>query len=119
MADYMTETGLRLEGTFENFRNSNNSDLFKEVLREAHGVQDVIIAHHIVYVIEEKRTDGFAYQIVEEIPSADCLLFDHDIAKKIWGADYIAVLQRLVAEPCETRDELFAHLYRNRPEQGQ
>lgn len=111
MDDFKTPTGLVIEGSFENWRNANNSDLFKAVIREAHGVTDVIIAHHLVYVVEETRADGFAYQIVEEIPAADTLLFDHGIAKKIWGDDWRDVLVRLALEPCESRDALFASLY--------
>lgn len=112
-ADY-TETGLRLEGAFENDRNGEASDCFKAVIREAYGVQDVICAHHLVYVKEETRHDGFKYQIVEEIPSADALIFDHEVARKIWGASWDRMLTRFALEPTETRDALFARCYQER-----
>lgn len=111
MPDEITETGLRIEGNFENARNAKNSELYKAVIREAFGVNDVIIAHHLVYVAEELRGDGFTYQVVEEIPSADTLLFDHIIAKKIWGDGFKEQLASLALEPCETRDDLFRRLY--------
>jgi hypothetical protein len=110
-----TPTGIKLEGAYENDRNADARDCFKAVIREAYGVQDVIIAHHLVYVREEKRPDGFAYQIVEEIPAADTLLFDHDVARKIWGSTaWRDVLTRLAVEPPETRDDLFMKLYNAR-----
>lgn len=109
-----TPTGLKIEGSWENDRNAESAQLFKDIIREAFGVTDVIIAHHLVYVREERRDDGFAYQIVEEIPSADALIFDHEVAKKIWGSIYLGILQELAYEPCATRDALLAKLYYHR-----
>jgi hypothetical protein len=111
--DY-TPTGVKIEGSYENDRNAASSDLFKAMIREAYGVQDVIIAHHLVYVRVDKRADGFDYQIVEEIPSADALIFDHEVAKKLWGDCWKDNLVKLASEPCETRDKLLANLYRSR-----
>lgn len=111
----ITETGLRLEGPFENDRNAEFSGCFKAVIREAYGVQDVICAHHLVYVKEERHADGFAYQVVEEIPAADTLIFDHDVARKIFGEGFKDVLVRLACEPVETRDALYSSLYDARP----
>jgi hypothetical protein len=110
-----TPTGLRLEGPYENDRNAEGAECFKAAIREAYGVQDVICAHHLVYVKEDKRQDGFVYQIVEEIPSADALLFDHDVIRKLFGDAWRDVLTRLALEPVETRDALFASLYNGRP----
>lgn len=113
--DY-TPTGIRIEGAFENDRNAESHPCFSDVIREAYGVKDVICAHHLVYVTEETRADGFKYQIVQEIPSADALIFDHQAAKKIWGErGWQHVLTRLALEPVETRDKLFADLYYSRP----
>src|SRR5579862_3341117 len=100
-SDY-TPTGLKIEGAYENDRNAESADCFKAVIREAFGVKDVIIAHHLVYEKEETREDGFAYQIVEEIPSADSLIFDHGVAKKIWGNGWKKILRTLAVEPPET-----------------
>lgn len=108
--DDYTPTGIRIEGSYENDRNAESGELFKAIIRECFGVSDVIIAHHLVYVTEEMR-DGFAYQVVEEIPSADCLIFDHDIAEKVWGPNFKEVLVKLALEPVATRDKLLHKLY--------
>jgi len=111
--DY-TPTGLRVIGPFENDRNGESSQLFKDIIREVFNAGDVIIAHHLVYVAVDKRSDGFEYQIVEEIPSADALIFNHDVAKKLWGMEYKDKLVQLALEPIETRDKLFGQLYYGR-----
>jgi hypothetical protein len=113
-----TPAGLRVEGSFENDRNADARELFKDILREVYNVKDVIIAHHLVYVVEEKR-DGFNYQIVEEVPSADALIFDHGVARKLWGGQWRTHLTRLACEPCETRDALLASMYYGRAARGE
>lgn len=106
-----TPTGLRIDGAYENDRNAENSDLYKDIVREVFGVTDVIVAHHIVYVTDEVR-DGFHYQVVEEIPSADALIFDHDIARKLFGAElYPVYLAQLACKSVEDRDTLLRDLY--------
>jgi hypothetical protein len=114
-ANDFTPTGLKLEGAWENDRNNENADLYKAIIREAYGVSDVICGHHLVYQYEDKRQDGFTYQVIEEIPSADTLIFDHAVAKKLWGEqDYMTYLAALACEPCETRDELLAKFFYGR-----
>lgn len=112
-ADYTNTAGIRVEGTFENARNTLNSDLFKAIIREAYGAKDVIIAHHLVYARDD-QFQGSTYETVEEIPSADTLIFDHFIAKKIWGDKWRDVLAKLAMEPCETRDQVLAELWKAR-----
>lgn len=112
-ADY-TQTGLRIVGSFENDRNAESSQLFKDIIREVFNVTDVIIAHHLVYVIADKHPDGFDYQVVEEIPSADALIFNHDIARKLWGTYFMEILRHLACEPIETRDKVLGQLYYGR-----
>ena len=108
-----TPSGLKIEGPYENDRNAQSSQLFKDIIRECHNVTDVIIAHHLTFVKVDLR-DGFDYQAVEEVPSADTLIFDHDVAKVIWGDRFLDVLKFLVCEPIETRDALLATLYYGR-----
>ena len=110
-----TPTGLKLEGPYENDRNTVYSELYKAIIREAYGVKDVICAHHLVYVVVEHGADGFEYQRVQEVPSADTLIFDHDVAKKIWGPMYRSYLVALACEPIATRDALLARFYYSRP----
>lgn len=109
-----TPSGIKLEGPFENDRNGENNELYKAIIREAYGVQDVICGHHLVYQVEDKRADGFTYTFVEEIPSADTLIFDHDVALKIWGDNFMSILMVLACEPIATRDKLLADLYHSR-----
>lgn len=111
-----TPTGLCLEGPYENDRNGENSDLYKAIIREAFGVKDVICGHHLVYEVEDKRADGFTYQIIEEIPSADTLIFDHAVAKKIWGDAWLTNLTLLAQVPVAggQRDRLLRSLYEAR-----
>lgn len=108
-----TPTGVKIEGQYENDRNAEHSELFKAIIREAYGVKDVIIAHHLVYVTVEKR-DGFDYQIVEEVPSADTLIFDHEVARKIFGRSYRKVLTTLAQVPPELRDDELYQFYNYR-----
>lgn len=101
------------QGVCENDRNAKNRDCIKSIIREVFGVEDVIVGHHLVYVREEKR-GGFTYQVVEEIPAVDTLIFDHVIAKSLWGRNFRKVLTRFACEPVETRDDLLLKLYRQR-----
>lgn len=107
--DY-TPTGVRIEGTYENDRNADSAELFKAIIRKCYEVHDVIIAHHLVYVKVERREDGFEYQIVQEVPSADALIFDHAVAKALWPERWQEHLTKLALEPVETRDQLLAKL---------
>lgn len=118
MARDFTPGGLKLEGQYENDRNISYHQLYKDILREVYGprmppTQDVIIGHHLTYVIVEKR-EGFDYQIVQEIPSADALIFDHEVAQCIWGDAWASRLTLLALEPPASRDKLLAELYYGR-----
>lgn len=110
-----TPSGVKIEGAYENDRNAEGNQLFKDIIREAFGVTDVIIGHHLVYEKQDLRGDGFTYQVIEEIPSADALIFDHDVAQKIWGEKWLGNLITLASEPCATRDKVLSALYYNRP----
>lgn len=109
-----TPTGLKVEGAYENDRNSENSQLYKDIIREAYGVTDVICGHHLVYEARETRADGFTYEVIQEVPSADALIFDHEVAKKIWGENYKWFLMQLALEPIATRDAKLKQFYYSR-----
>lgn len=108
-----TPSGLKLEGSYENDRNTQNRKLYADIIREVYNAEQSIIAHHLTYVAIEHR-DGFEYQIVEEIPAADTLIFDHEAAKKLWGAEWQQILVRLVLTPVPERDVLLAELFYGR-----
>lgn len=107
--------GIKIEGQWENDRNLACTQLFEDILTEVFGKTAerfrVIVGHHITYQRRDLGPDGFYYTQVEEIPSADCLMFDHEIAKALWGGAYLDVLQQLACEPVETRDALLSKMY--------
>jgi hypothetical protein len=93
---------------FENARNETNAALFKEMLLLAYPDTELVVAgHHIFH-----RRRGAAHH--EEIPSADTLIFDHTIAKAVWGDRYMAALEMLALCPVERRDVLLQHLFDTR-----
>lgn len=101
---------------FENNRNTENGELFKAIITEAYGADEVCPAHHLIYVKIEKREGYPDSRHMDELPSADTLIFDHKVAKKIWGEEnYRDVLARLALEPTDTRDKLLGDLYYARP----
>lgn len=115
MSSCTNDIGIRSEGDCENKRNRAGADVFAAIIREAFNVEDVICGHHIIYEQAQKANNGFVYHDPQEIPSADALIFNHDVARKIWGeADYMSALKRLVCEPIETRDALLRKMYNSR-----
>ena len=115
MSSCVLPTGIRKEGDCENERNLASSDLFKAIMREAFDVQDVICGHHIIYEKMQMGNDGYPYHFPQEIPSADALIFNHDVARKIWGDnEWRDNLVALALEPVATRDKLLYQLYHNR-----
>jgi hypothetical protein len=109
-----TPSGIKYEGPYENDRNAENADLYKAIIREAYGVTDVICGHHLVYQVEDKRADGFTYTFVEEVPSADTLIFDTDVAQRLWGDKWKSVLSILAVTPIAERDALLHDFYYGR-----
>jgi hypothetical protein len=114
-----TPSGIKLEGPYENDRNGENADLYKAIIREAYGVTDVICGHHLVYQVEDKRADGFTYTFVEEVPSADTLIFDTDVAQRLWGDKWKSVLTILAVTPIAERDALLHDFYYGRAHEAE
>jgi hypothetical protein len=111
-APELTPQGFRIEGAYENKRNTESSELFRELILEAYGATQCIIAHHLTYVRVE-NDDGYDLQFVEEIPSADTLIFDVDAAQKLWGHHYEVVLKMLAIMPVPQRDQALASLWQH------
>jgi hypothetical protein len=87
---------------FENQRNKQHADLYTRFLRAAipeSGVA-VLVGHHVTFEI------GGDLMTENEIPSADTLMFDHDLMKAVFGERAIAIMQKLASVPCEERDHL-------------
>lgn len=124
---------LRMEGTYENIRNRLNKDLFVAMLFECFeqsmpDADDIMIAHHLTVVRQDVGIDAATglkthVEVVEEYPSVDTLLFDHEIARKLWGDEkrpvffpaempaWKVMLLWLALEPVETRDQLALKLF--------
>lgn len=114
-----TPTGLKIEGAYENDRNQDVNQLLRDILEEVFMPKganrfDVIIGHHLCYSVEDIRPDEGSFFVVEEIPSIDTLIFNHDIAIKLWGDKFKLNLTLLALEPCATRDKLLGELYYGR-----
>ena len=110
--DYLA--GVRIEGQWENDRNAASHDLFKSILQECFGQGDCIIGHHLICVRTVKGADGFEYNVTEEFPSADALILDHSIMRKVFGDNFRNVIIKLACEPVESRDAMLAEFYYSR-----
>lgn len=110
-AEFMP-SGLKIEGPFENKRNKDSSELLHKIIKRVYGATECIVAHHITYVAVDHQ-DGYELQVVEEIPSIDTLIFDHEVAKKLWGARWRDVLMELALMPVSERDTVLRVHYDN------
>lgn len=85
----------------EGKRNRHNADLFHAMLCIAWG-QDcaVITGHHVSFMFDGDLSTE------DEVPSADCLLFDHEVMRAIFPGDYRDILQRLALMQRYDRENL-------------
>lgn len=89
----------------ENERNVRGVDLFRVLINEAFKPDQYIAAHHLIY------QNGAE---IQEFPSADTLIFNHHVARIVWGDGFKDVLAQLAREPEGTRDALLATLLSKR-----
>lgn len=76
----------------ENARNKKHAALYTDLIRRAFGKgQDVLVGHHLTF--EEHGH----IESENEIPSADTLLFCHDLMGRVFGADQAISLMRILA----------------------
>lgn len=90
---------------FEQHRNKRNAELYSTLLKAAlkrAGQDDVqvLIGHHITFEL------GSDLNTENEIPSADCLIFDHYLMKLVFGEQAVPIMQQLASVPCSQRDVL-------------
>lgn len=88
---------------FENARNKSHAQAYIDLVKLAFGLDTaVFIGHHISLELNgDLSTEN-------EIPSADSLIFDHEIMGKVFGEDAIPLVVRLAMVPCGERDEMLA-----------
>lgn len=119
LAHDFTPGGVELVQPYENDRNQIYEALFEDIISEVYGAHKVICGHHLVYQTQETLIDPvtgpYVHTFTQELPSADWAVFDHEIAKKIWGEDrYLDCLAALAREPAATRNEKLAEMYYGR-----
>lgn len=83
---------------YELQRNHDNKHLYEELLKRAQKGCAVLVAHHITFTPAGEE-DG------NEIPSADTLLFDHEIMQAVFGEAAGPIMVALVLAPVEKRDQ--------------
>lgn len=88
---------------YENDRNKKHGQLFVDIVKRAFGDHyDVLIGHHITF---EACGD---LQTENEIPSADTLIFDHQIMGRVFGGRALEIMRDLATIPPDRRDEVLA-----------
>lgn len=116
-----TPGGIELVQPYENDRNQVYEPLFEDIIKEVYGAHKVICGHHLVYQTQENlvhpETGPYVHTFTQELPSADWLIFDHDVARKLWGDNFREILSQLACEPVSTRDALLSDLYYERTRQ--
>lgn len=82
----------------ENERNVRNKHIYERMLQIAFPENKaLLIAHHL------NVGDGSS---VMEIPSADTLIFCHDIMEKVFGVNFMVIIEKLARTPTQNRDAL-------------
>jgi DNA-directed RNA polymerase specialized sigma24 family protein len=93
--------------TYEGQRNKKNAHIYTTLMRNVFGRDRkacaVLIGHHLTFELDgDLNTEN-------ELPSADCLMFDHQVMKAAFGAErYIRIMQALASVPAEDRDVMLA-----------
>lgn len=93
--------------SFENDRNTRHAPLFVKLIQLAFGADEVVLSgHHFSFAHGGDITKG-----LNEIPSADTLLFDHEIMHRVFGSRSHELMVQLVKlEPDDREDFLAAEL---------
>lgn len=88
---------------YENARNKQHAAMYTAMITRACGSNAaVLIGHHLTFEL------GGDLETENEIPSADCMLFDHFIMGKVFGAHAVSVMCELARVPAELRDAKLA-----------
>lgn len=92
----------------ENERNKRNASLFTRILLHAfpeYQPEQVIIGHHLTFMFDNKL------DTVDEVPSADTMMFDHFIMTRVFGSQAIAIMVELARWPVDKRDQILANYF--------
>lgn len=84
----------------EKTRNIAASKVFERLLHRAFGPCEVVVAHHITFVLDNEEPN--------EIPSADTLLFDPAIMGKVFGEKAQTIMLMLARREPQYRERTLA-----------
>ena len=90
----------------ENDRNTHHGPVFIDLIKKAFGTDEVVmVGHHFVFE-PQQAMQRFDLSKLNEIPSADTLIFDHDIMKAVFGEHALPLMAKLSQVPAESRDAI-------------
>lgn len=90
----------------ENDRNTHHGQVFIDLIKRAFGVDEVVmVGHHFVFE-PQKSMQALDLTKLNEIPSADTMIFDHDIMGAVFGERAQAIMTECACTPAESRDEI-------------
>lgn len=92
----------------ENDRNTHHGQIFIDLIKRAFRTDEVVmVGHHFVFEPEAAMKQLDLTQL-NEIPSADTLLFDHEIMGAVFGEQAVPLMIELAKVPCDSRDQIVA-----------
>lgn len=97
---------------FENARNKEHAATYTKLMKLAFGANaQCFIGHHLSFEM------GGDLSTENEIPSADALIFDHDVMNRVFGDEACQYMMNLANLPCGERDKYLATIleYREIP----
>lgn len=87
--------------TWEDKRNSEGHKVFKRFFERAVGVPvDVVVGHHIIFIKGGDDAEP------NEVPSADTVLFDHDLMGAVFGDKALPIMLTLAKRTPELRERV-------------
>lgn len=90
----------------ENDRNTHHGDVFISLIKRAFGVDEVVmVGHHFVFEPQSAMT-ALDLTKLNEIPSADTLLFDHEIMTAVFAGRAVDIMVECARTPVAHRDEI-------------
>lgn len=93
---------------YENDRNKRFAALYTEMIKRAIGAEhtcSTFMGHHLSFELDnDLGTEN-------EFPSADCLMFDHEIMGRIFGDDAKKVMMHLSQANVEDRDTILKQFF--------
>jgi len=92
---------------YENDRNTKHAAVFIDLIHRAMSPHEVtLVGHHFVCEeVSDPPQPEADLKTLNEIPSADTLIFDHDIMTAVFGSSAIDVMIDCVKLPAGQREE--------------